>query len=343
MKNWLPYELHTHTYHSDGNHSLLEMAEAAKEMGLHGFASTDHNTMTALLDKEQVELKTSMRIIRGLEWTTFFGHMVALGVDRYVEWRDLGIDDIHTGIARIHEAGGLAGIAHPYRVGSPLCTGCYWEYPITDWHDVDYLEVWSYTFPSIMKSNQRAFQLWDDLLNQGYRITGVCGRDWHVIPDNEPNPIAVSYIYCDKQENSSVQERQVIEAISKGKVTVSVGPLLTFEIVYNNQKYEIGDEIDVSQPDENFEILFTLDTLTRAGIWDVKEQEFTVKLKSNAGLLNELKVSPGNPNLSHTIQFDDLRWLRAELHGELMGIHTMIAFTNPVYFTNGRYIEIQGK
>jgi predicted metal-dependent phosphoesterase TrpH len=58
MKQWLPYELHTHTFHSDGEHSLLELAISAKELGLFGIAMTDHNTMSPLLERDRIQAQT---------------------------------------------------------------------------------------------------------------------------------------------------------------------------------------------------------------------------------------------------------------------------------------------
>ncbi len=69
---WIPAELHTHTFHSDGSQSLLELAQSAKEAGIETIALTDHNTQSGLIDREQVEASTGIRIIPGMEWTTFY-------------------------------------------------------------------------------------------------------------------------------------------------------------------------------------------------------------------------------------------------------------------------------
>src|SRR5690606_7425173 len=146
----------------------------------------------------------------GLEWTTFYGHMVTLGIEQYVDWRNLSPIDIHKGIKKVHQNGGVVGIAHPFCIGSPICTGCYWEYEITDWDDIDYIEVWSTEFHSIKRRNLRAYDLWTEKLNEGYQISATSGRDWH--HSNNDSPIAISYLQFDESE-SKLLDQQVIDAV----------------------------------------------------------------------------------------------------------------------------------
>ncbi len=193
MLRWTPAELHTHTFHSDGSQSLQELAQAARQAGIDVIALTDHNTQSGLMDRDGIEASTGLRIIAGMEWTTFYGHMVTIGLQQYVDWRQVGQGDIEKGIHLVHEAGGIAGIAHPFRIGSPICTGCYWEYPIHDWSQVDYIEVWSTLMPFMKQDSQRAFALWTELLNEGHRLAATSGRDWHrTLPDDAP--AAITYI-----------------------------------------------------------------------------------------------------------------------------------------------------
>ncbi|NEW04817.1 CehA/McbA family metallohydrolase [Paenibacillus sp. SYP-B3998] len=338
MKQWLPYELHTHTYHSDGEHSLLELAKSAKELGLFGIAMTDHNTMSPLLDGQSVQSETKLHIIRGMEWTTFFGHMLAIGISDYVDWRDLGIKDIHKGIERVHQQGGIVGIAHPFRIGSPLCTGCYWEYEITNWHDIDYIEVWSYTFPSILNSNIRAFQLWTDLLNQGYKIAGVCGRDWHVSSVSVVEPIAVSYLGMENDawltSDEVDYERLAVNAIRRGAVSVTMGPLIlcTVQLADSGHRFHSGDEVPAIGEAEKVLIHVEVDFATRSSYWQLAEQELTVTLSSNMGQLAKLNVSRSDSAVCCEVDHRGLKWLRAELSGVFHSCYTMIGFTNPIYF-----------
>jgi len=135
---WVACELHTHTVHSDGRQSLMELARGASRLGFECLVLTDHNTMSGLAEREQAEQETGLAIIPGMEWTTFYGHMVTVGLQEFADWRNARPGNLHDGVAEVHRLGGLAGLAHPFRIGSPVCTGCYWEYPIADWNDFDY-------------------------------------------------------------------------------------------------------------------------------------------------------------------------------------------------------------
>jgi predicted metal-dependent phosphoesterase TrpH len=334
MMRWAACELHTHTVHSDGKQTLLELAKGAKSLGFECVALTDHNTMTGLQERESVEEETNILIIPGMEWTTFYGHMVTIGMDAFVDWRSIGIGEIHRGIAQIHAKGGVAGMAHPFRIGSPICTGCYWEYEISDWHEIDYIEVWSGTFPSIKKDNLRAYQLWTEQLNKGYRIAATSGRDWHTQTETE-DPISVTYLGLEDGEDSL--RNQAVKAISQGRVSVTIGPLITMEIETANSFYKLGDLIPINnqfKSDKQFvcqahiHINFSL----RKGIWEIANQNFTLLLMGNTGILGEWTIHSVDDDYCMDIKHSDLIWIRAELWGTVRGARVLIAFTNAIYY-----------
>lgn len=328
MKDWYPFELHTHTPHSDGKHSLMEMAQKAKELGFTGIALTDHNTMSGLIDKDEVEKRTGLHIIRGLEWTTFYGHMLTLGMEEYEDWRDLSPLDIHKGIDRIHKQGGLAGVAHPFNIGSPICTGCFWDYEISDWNDIDFIEVWSETFPPMAEKNIRAFDLWTDKLNEGYRIPATSGRDWHEsTPDD--GPIAVTYFHT-----KDTNEVSVMNALKGGHISISMGPLLTYSVRKNQtgETFIPGDEIDLNESNKEIEVTTTVDATKGLGTGEIPEQTFELRISSNQGILKSLSIESSYDKKSCNLVTDGSFWLRAELYGVINNKETMIAFTNPIYF-----------
>lgn len=331
MWKWIPFELHTHTNHSDGKHTLMELAEDAKNLGYKGIALTDHSTMSGLLERDSVVSATGIQIIRGMEWTTFYGHVLILNLDTFVDWRDLGPMDLHKRLKTIHDQGGLIGVAHPFRVGSPMCTGCYWNYQVNDWSELDYIEVWSGTFPSISKSNQRAFQLWTDLLNQGYHITAVSGRDWHD-PRQVSEPLAATYLAI--REAGTDVEGMAIEALKNGAVSVSMGPLPLLYVLSSTQENQwgIGENVLLENRNEKFEIKIDLDNTAWAGHWELEEQPLRVVLYSNLGCLIEFVMPKDKTNMIYKLQPAGLSWIRTELYGMINGIKTMIGFTNPIYF-----------
>ncbi|MBO7746405.1 CehA/McbA family metallohydrolase [Paenibacillus sp. MWE-103] len=325
---WMACELHSHTFHSDGRQSLSELARGAKALGFECVALTDHNTMTGLLGKEDVERETGVAIISGMEWTTFFGHMVTIGLTDFVDWRPAGPGDIDAGIARVHAAGGIAGMAHPFRIGSPMCTGCFWEFEIQDWEALDYIEVWSGTFPSIKTDNARAFRLWTDKLNEGYRIAATSGRDWHA-QDATDDPVSVTYLLLDEDEGSATE--QAVRALAAGRAAVTMGPLLTLELRSESARYRIGDRVPKEARGWRYEAVACVDFEARNGLWAFPDAGYEVILTSNAGPLGELRAKPSQRDYRFDIPGGALTWIRAELRGTVRGARTTIAFTNAIY------------
>lgn len=329
---WLPFELHTHTPHSDGTHSLLEMCRAAAELGLEGIALTDHNTVSGLADAEAVSRQTGITIIPGMEWTTFYGHMLTLGAP-YCEWRDLGPHDIHKGIARVHEQGGIVGIAHPYSFGSPICTGCHWDYTVSDWDQIDYMEVWHETMPSMKNHNVPAFSQWTELLNQGYRISATAGRDWH---RSDPDAPLAAYTYIGLPDAPLPHSlTDIIAAIRQGRLCLSMGPLLEIRLNLGDGQYGLGNEVPLpikqGYPEAELTVKITCSTQPERP-WGAERGSLII-IDSNLGELAKVPALEYD-GLPISLTTAGLRWLRARLFGTINGILTTIACTNAVYFAN---------
>lgn len=329
---WYPYELHTHTLHSDGVHTLMEMAIEARKLGIDGLALTDHNTISGLADQDVVTEETGLHIVRGLEWTTFYGHMLTLGIDKYEDWRILSPIDIQKGMKRLHEQGALVGIAHPFDIGTPICTGCYWEYEITDWDLVDYIEVWNGTLPSITHSNKRAFELWTEKLNEGLQIPATSGRDWHHTSPND-GPPAVTFLQMKDQENCIV-EADVLQAVKEGKMSISLGPLLllTGQVNSSGQSIGLGDKVELDEGNKQVTFNIELDCSARKGKWELLDQTLKVLINSNKGVLQEFDIKNQSMTESFDLNMEGVFWIRAEIYGVISDVRTLIGFTNPIYF-----------
>ncbi|WP_336773267.1 CehA/McbA family metallohydrolase [Paenibacillus sp. MMO-58] len=325
---WMACELHSHTNHSDGKQSLLELAQGAKALGFDCVALTDHNTMTGLSNRESVEQETGLTIISGMEWTTFYGHMVTIGLTEFVDWRPAGPGDIHEGIEQVHAFGGIAGMAHPYRIGNPMCTGCFWEFEIRDWNQLDYIEVWSGTFPSIKTDNTRAFRLWTERLNDGFRIAATSGRDWHA-QEQTDDPLSVTYLQLDESEGSVTE--QAVRALATGRASVTMGPLVMLELRSGNMIYAIGDCVPAQERSHSYEAVAEIDFQVRAGQWAFPEARYSITLMSNLGVIGEQQASSEQEQYRFEITAKGLKWVRAELKGNVRGVRTMIAFTNAIY------------
>lgn len=138
-------DLHIHTcYSNDGKTTPEELVEYAVKNGIGCVAVTDHNSFEAydvLKDNGQII------VIPGEEVSSAEGHIVALGIDRLIP-RDKPIQET---IDLIHEAGGYAIAAHPYRWWSGIGEDNTLSFPF------DGIEGWNGR--SIPSANKKSMKL----------------------------------------------------------------------------------------------------------------------------------------------------------------------------------------
>ncbi len=111
-------DMHIHTLASDGVSSVDEVLRAAVRRGLDVIAIADHERIDAAQAAREMCLARGLplEVIVGEEITTRGGHLVGLFLkERIKPWGSL-----RASVARVHEQGGLAIIAHPL-VPYPLC------------------------------------------------------------------------------------------------------------------------------------------------------------------------------------------------------------------------------
>ncbi|MCL2786269.1 MAG: PHP domain-containing protein [Methanomassiliicoccaceae archaeon] len=106
-------DLHIHSsYSSDGRSSVSEILKAAEMRGLGCIAITDHNVFRAHEDVYD----GNVIIIPAEEVSSSDGHILAYGINAEIV-RGKGVEET---IDMIHDAGGIAVAAHPYRWWSGL-------------------------------------------------------------------------------------------------------------------------------------------------------------------------------------------------------------------------------
>ena len=313
--SYLPCELHCHTLHSDGDFSVKELQEAAKENHLSLIALTDHNTMSGWDELDD----SVVPAIRGIEWTTYFGHMLVLGAGEFVDWRDAVPDNIDEKIKQIKACGGLVGVAHPYQMGSPVCTGGRWEFNVRDWSNVDYIEIWHEDMYKISSENVKSVALWTSLLDKGYRLAASYGRDWHR-PESKGH---YGCTYIDIEGAPTPQN--ALRGIRMGKTVVSTGAKFFFRIHRHGNTYTIGDTVKRG----NYTFSFFTDLHSREK--DAGEESVvykTIKVISNGGKV----VLETRYNEKHVmLKMEKKHWYRAELWGTVDGKSVPLAITSPVY------------
>jgi hypothetical protein len=186
---WYRGDLHMHNANSDGSCAsksgkkvpcpLFRTAQAAADAGLDFIAVTDHNT-SAHFDglRELQPYFDTMLLIPGTEITTFGGHANAIGLTRWVDFRQPT-----PAIQRdVEAAGAILSLNHPALPSGEACMGCGWVWPDTDWSRVTAIEAIN---ANTISGPLAGTGFWYARLNEGHRLTGIGGSDNHN-PDPEP-------------------------------------------------------------------------------------------------------------------------------------------------------------
>lgn len=313
--SYLPCELHCHTVHSDGDFQVRELLEKAKQSDLSLIALTDHNTFSGHSELDDSLLPA----IRGIEWTTYFGHMLVLGAREFVDWRDASVSNIDEKIAKVKEAGAVVGIAHPFQIGSPVCTGGRWEFNVKNWDNVDYMEIWHEDLSDITSENKQALNLWTSLLDSGYKIAAAYGRDWHR-PENG-GIYGCTYLNTDL----CINEKSALDAIKNGRTVVSAGVKFFFRMHRHGGTFNIGDTVRRG----TYVFSFFTDIHTSLSTNWIKNLSLsTIKIVTNGGkVVLETRYDQRHVHLP----LEKGHWYRAELWCELKGKSRAIAITSPIY------------
>src|SRR5699024_5890685 len=80
----MAFDMHTHSYFSDGTTSPAEVIEAAVRSGLSGVALTDHDTTAGWEPAEEAAAQHGIALVRGMELSTVSEDGVAVHVLSYL-------------------------------------------------------------------------------------------------------------------------------------------------------------------------------------------------------------------------------------------------------------------
>jgi hypothetical protein len=229
----LKVETHLHTVHSDGRDSVAAMFEACREAGYDAVALTDHNTVSGLAEAAALAHRLGLVFIPGVEVTTFRGHAVVLGVTRVPEWRDLEARGMDALARDVSAGGGLLCVAHSAALGSPVCSGCAWDWPVEP-TSVDLWEIFSAPRPH----TQVTLALWRQLLARGGHAAPVAAGDVHSVAA-AARPKIATYVYA--RERS---QKGVLDALRQGRAFASIGPRLELWLEDDTRRVAImGDSV----------------------------------------------------------------------------------------------------
>ena len=220
-------ELHNHTVESDGNLTCQELTEYLAADHVDAFAITDHNTTSGQKKIEQLleEKHYPISLIRGMEYTTYFGHILCLNLAKYVPWNSIDQHRPELLFEAAREKGALVGIAHPFSYGDPFARGCRFEMTISDYSKVDFIEIFNNPEP-LHEVNERGTNLWMSLIFSGYQITATSGMDLH----NRAKLAGCYATYIEGKSGDNIAS-ELDTAIHTHRTWVSKGALLLTEVL----------------------------------------------------------------------------------------------------------------
>ncbi|HUS15240.1 MAG TPA: CehA/McbA family metallohydrolase [Chloroflexia bacterium] len=209
---WYRGNLHAHTYHSDGENSVAEMADEHRRWGLDFGAMTDHNLVNPEL---ALGAHPDFLWLPGEEVTTQWGHLNVWGLDAddWVDFRCTDLAGMERIIAAARERGALTSINHPKEDGPD------WTFP--GFPDSDCFEVWQAPW---FLSNYVTLALWQGLLAEGRRPTAVGGSDLHRVGTPEhPYPYSIgnptTWVYAEELSIPGI-----LAGLRAGHVFISAAP-----------------------------------------------------------------------------------------------------------------------
>ena len=219
-------ELHNHTTESDASLTCEDLLLWMEADQVDAFGLTDHNTISGhpKMQKLLSGRSSGIQCIYGMEYTTYYGHILCLNLKEYVPWETIDRRRPELLFQAVRKKNALAGIAHPFSYGYPFARGCRFEMELTDYSCVDFIEIFNNPEP-LHQVNEKGLLFWEDLVLKGWPIAMTCGMDLHgrwemggqfaTFVNGEPGGDAAS---------------ELEQAIRSQKTCISKGPILEVSV-----------------------------------------------------------------------------------------------------------------
>lgn len=223
-------ELHNHTIESDGKMTVKELVSYLKTCSIHNFSLTDHNTISghkklkSLFTTEKID----MEYLTGYELTSYFGHILCQNITSYIPWDDIDKDNADMIFERVHQQGGLAGIAHPNSAPAPLSNGMGFAMKIHNPELMDFMEIINNAHRMI-PDNSKGILWWENLIFEGYHISPVSGTDLHA-PRNMKG-LFTTYLQFPINLQQASLSKQFAYSISHCSTCVTKGPIIEYSLL----------------------------------------------------------------------------------------------------------------
>lgn len=268
-------------------------------------AADDHLAAAALVG---AEAQSDILPVVGSELFDFGGYGVtALGGCVRLD----GTANIDETISAVKAYGGVAGVFLSDGDG---------EQAVRNWRNVDFLEIWHGAFSFYNTYNDKAFALWNSLLDKGYHIACTYARDTDAEADRDAH-YGCTYIDIDGEVN----EQSILRGIRMGKTVASTGAKFFFRVHQKGNTYSIGETMKKG----NAVFSFFTDLHSREKNAGKEEIEYKIiKVITNGG--EEVLVSDAKERHIY-LNLKKNHWYRAELWGTVDGVNKILAVTSPIY------------
>jgi len=196
---WLAGDFHCHTVHSDGQHTIDEVAGMAAEAGLDFLAVTDHNTVSHHAFLVAASERSGVLLIPGQEVTTWRGHANAFGDIGWIDFREPADNWIRS----VDDRGGLLSLNHP------VSGDCSWRQPLT--RRPHLVETWHSSWVDRTSGAPLAF-----LLAGFPDATPIGGADFHGRGSDAPPGHPTTWVLTSGDD--------VLGGLRAGRTSISAGP-----------------------------------------------------------------------------------------------------------------------
>lgn len=304
---------------------------AAVDFGYKGLILTDHNSSAGYLEMavNPSVLNGDLVTLHGMEWTTYFGHMLAHDADYDVDSREATVDTIDQYMVEVRAANGLVGIAHPFDIGSPVCTGCHWDYQVKDFGLVNYIEIWNSNQPQEKMESFLAYQMWVSKLLEGYEISCSAGRDWHR-PDSLYANMGVTYVGVAEEVLTSAAFK---EALRVGSYYITLGPVVEFSV----GDYCMGDRVEARDlAGAEVRVVVAPTELRDLKAFDIDNVRVVIWHNNQVLFESEVLASFGEGGFELAFDLEEVLleqgFVRFEVRGDFRGLQdSLLVVGNPVY------------
>ena len=232
------YELHNHTNESDGLITCRELVDLMVADKVDCFAITDHNTTSGqpIIRKILAGENLPIQCAYGMEYTTYYGHIVCPLLETYVPWDSINRHKPELLFEACKKEDAITGVAHPFSYGDPFAQGCRFEMDITDFSSVDYIEV--INNPEMLHEvNEPGILWWESLVLKGEKIAACAGMDLHTLRDT----MAMKYATYAEGAEGGDAIAELRAAMKTQRTWVSNGLLLVWTIDGESIRFELTD------------------------------------------------------------------------------------------------------